>query len=367
MNYYKKLFLLIPLVLIYAGCLQSNEKESNQNISKELITPTPFTYEEPKFKPSIPPLEKQTIQKLKVAFLADQGINKNAKRVLQLIKDENTDMVIHAGDFGYGGVLRERSIGTALDWDSQISEILGSNFPYFGTIGNHDEGNWSTYQKLLQDRVDHNIEATCIGNLGITSSCEYKGLFFVLSGVGELGNNHDTYIKNELQKNNSIWQICTWHKNQRALQIGGKKDAIGWEAYEECRKGGAIIATGHEHTYSRTKTLVSTEKQTVHTEWSEPNLIRVAKETENQNGSTFVFVSGIAGQSIQDQERCKPITYPYGCNNEWAKIYTSDQNASPGALFITFHIDDDPTKAYGYFKNIHNEIIDEFIIYSFNE
>ena len=370
MNYYKKLFVLaIPLLLIFTGCTQSNEKDSNT----EAIIST---------KDSIPKYEllkssnsnlKQTTEKLKIAFIADQGINENAKKVLQLIKDEKTDMVIHAGDFGccnsiikylYG---RESYIGTALDWDAQITNILGPNFPYFGTIGNHDGGNWSTYQKLLQQRVDNNIDITCVGNLGIKSSCSYKGLFFVLSGAGEIGNNHDSYIHDTLEKNNSIWRVCTWHKNQKEMQVAGKKDEIGWEPYEECRKGGAIIATGHSHTYSRTKTLTDTITQQVHQEWNQPNEIKISKETENQKGSTFVFVSAIGGESIRAQERCKPITYPYGCNNEWAKIYTSNQNAKPGALFIIFHIDGDPTKAKGYFKNIDNEIIDEFIIYNYNK
>lgn len=367
MHYYKKLFIFILLILIFTGCSQSNEKNSKTIISTkdsmpilELTTPSNLN-------------SKETTEELKVAFIADQGINENAKKVLQLIKNEKTDMVIHTGDFGCCNSIikylfgRESYIGTALDWDAQITNILGHNFPYFGTIGNHDGGNWSTYQKLLQQRVDNNLDITCVGNLGIKSSCNYKGLFFLLSGAGEIGNNHDSYINDALEKNDSIWEICSWHKNQKEMQIAGKKDEVGWEPYEECRKGGAIIATGHSHTYSRTKTLTNTITQEVHLEWNQPNEIKISKETENQKGSTFVFVSAIGGESIRAQERCKPITYPYGCNNEWAKIYTSNQNAKPGALFIIFHIDGDPTKAKGYFKNIDNEIIDEFIIYNYNK
>jgi hypothetical protein len=140
------------------------------------------------------------------------------------------------------------------------------------------------------------------------------------------------------------------------MQVGGKSDEVGWVAYETCREHGAIIATGHEHSYSRTKTLVSTQHQTVDWEWPEPNSLRVAP------GATFVFVSGLGGRSVRDQERCLPTTYPYGCNGEWAKIYTSDQGAQPGALFIEFHVDGNPNLARGYFKNINGEIIDEFTV-----
>ena len=80
------------------------------------------------------------------------------------------------------------------------------------------------------------------------------------------------------------------------------------------------------------------------------------------SGSTFVFVSGIGGQSIRNQVRCLPITYPHGLNGEWAKIYTSGQGAKYGALFIEFNVDGDPKKARGYFKNVVGETIDSFTI-----
>ena len=75
-----------------------------------------------------------------------------------------------------------------------------------------------------------------------------------------------------------------------------------------------------------------------------------------------MFVSGLGGESIRDQERCLPTTYPYGCSDEWASIYSSDQGAKFGALFIEFHVDGDPGKARGYFKNVDGQIIDEFTI-----
>ncbi len=296
-----------------------------------------------------------TSQEVKIAFIGDQDINANAKAVLQLIKDEGAELVLHMGDLGYGD---ESSSQRVIDWDNQINNILGVNFPYIATIGNHDVTSWSGYRQKLTERLSRTSTVSCTGDYGVKSSCYYKGLFFILSGVGTMGTGHTQYIQQELTRDNSIWSICSWHKNQQAMQIGGKTDEVGWEAYEECRKGGAIIATAHEHSYSRTKNLINTQLQTVDPVWNSSNSTRVAL------GSTFAFVSGLGGSSIRPQLRCLPTNYPYGCNNEWASIYTSNQGANFGALFCTFNIGNDPKKGECYFKDISGRIPDRFTIVS---
>ena len=302
-------------------------------------------------------------QEVKVAFIGDQGLGTNAESVLQLIKNEKADMVIHAGDFDY------KNNPTA--WDGQINKILGENFPYFIDIGNHDTSKWSGvdgYQDKFKKRLDRISGETCTGDLGVKSSCSYKGLFFVLSGAGTSGSGHDTYIKSELSNSNAQWEICNWHKNQRNMQVGGKGDEAGWPVYEACREGGAIIVTAHEHSYERTKTLTNIQQLTVDTQQhplengipSRPDSVAVT------SGKTFVVVSGLGGASIRNQDRCLPYSYPYGggegCNYIWAKVYTTDQNAKYGALFITFNVGGNSNKAMGYFKNIDGAIIDSFEI-----
>ncbi len=233
---------------------------------------------------------------------------------------------------------------------------MGPNFPLFASIGNHDLQQWSAYEQLLVDRLARVAGASCVGVYGVNAACTYQGMFFILSGPGTLGTAHETFIRDQLAQDNSIWRICSWHKNQRAMQVGGKQDEVGWAPYEECRKGRAIIATAHEHSYQRTKTLSDIQSQTVDPISPDPDLVRV------DHGSTFVFVSGLGGRSIRDQERCLPTTPPYGCNGEWASIYTSDQSARFGALFIEFNVDGDAKKARGYFKNIDGVIVDSFTI-----
>lgn len=292
----------------------------------------------------------RTPPNFKVAFIGDQGLEANPEAVLQLISGEAADMVLHQGDFDYAD--------NPDAWDAQINAILGPSFPYFATVGNHDVSAWAGYQQKLLTRLAQIPGATCLGDYGVAAACTYQGLFFILSGVGTRGSDHATYIRDQLANDQSVWRICSWHKNQNAMQVGGKGNEVGWGPYEECRKGGAIIATAHEHSYERTKTLISTEFQTVDPLWPDPDLLRVG------NGSTFVFVSGVGGRDVRDQERCLPATPPYGCNGEWASIYTSTQGAKRGALFIEFNVDGDPAKARGYFKNIDGVIVDSFAIFS---
>ncbi len=143
------------------------------------------------------------------------------------------------------------------------------------------------------------------------------------------------------------------------MQIGGKSDSTGWGVYEACKDGGAIIATAHEHSYERTKTLINMENQTVDPQWPAPDDVRLAP------GASFVFVSGLGGRSIRDQERCSPDTPPYGCNGEWASIYSSNQGANYGALLCSFNVNGQPNSAHCYFKDIDGNVPDEFNITSF--
>jgi hypothetical protein len=68
---------------------------------------------------------------------------------------------------------------------------------------------------------------------------------------------------------------------------------------------------------------------------------------------------------MRSQTRCLPASPPYGCNGEWASIYTTNQTPSGasryGAQFITFNAGSART-ATGYFKNTLGETIDTFTI-----
>ena len=299
----------------------------------------------------------------KIAFIADQGPDANGRAVLELIAAEGADAVVHAGDFDYQD-------NPAL-WDRRITDVLGACYPYFAAAGNHDVGQYygqGGYQQVLAARMQ------CLGihwdgDLGVRSSHAWQGIRFVLTAPGIFDDNdgdavHAPYIRDQLAADQSIWRISTWHKLMRAMQIGGKPDQSGWGVYEESRRGGAIIATGHEHSYARTHPLRNCTTSEVAGFESIFEIAGDDPATGGDEGVTFVFHNGLGGRNIRDQERCPPTTPPYGCNGEWASIYALQQNAQYGALFGVFHYGGDPCRAHFYFKDIDGAVIDEFTVVS---
>ena len=294
---------------------------------------------------------------LKVAFLGDQGLTPDSKAVLRLVKGENAHMVLHLGDFDYAD--------NPDAFDMQINEILGPDFPYFAVIGNHDRKMWDIYQDLLEARLKRVKGAECEGEFGTRAACTYKGLFFILSAVGitepeetrpkdgDKSQVHTAYIEDMLARAKSPWKICAWHKNQTAMQLGTKKNETGWGVYEACRKGGAIIATGHEHSYSRTHLIGA---------FGDPPVVASRDKTLRlEKGRTFAFVSGLGGRSVRgmsEHRESKKID-PW-----WAAFYTRDQDATAGALFCTFSPGGQKQRANCYFKAINGEVPDRFKVIS---
>jgi len=303
----------------------------------------------------VPPID------FKIAFIGDQGLGPDAEAVLNLIGAEGADAVIHSGDFDYQD--------NPAAWEAMVDAILGEDFPYFASIGNHDLLAFflpGGYQDRLEDRMER-LGIAWDGELGVRSSFEYQGVFIVLTAPGILlpGDPFDVYedyVRDALAANDSLWRISSWHKNMRAMQVGNKPDETGWGVYEQSRRGGAIIATAHEHSYSRTHLLSSCRNRTVASTGDTLALSRDDPDTPADEGRSFVFVSGLGGRSIRDQQRCLPALPPYGCLEEWASIYASNQGADFGALFGTFNYQGDPDRAFFYFKDIAGNVPDEFFV-----
>jgi hypothetical protein len=167
-----------------------------------------------------------------IAFIGDQGLGPNAEAVLNLIKNEGANAVLHQGDFDY--------VDNPAGWDGQINRILGPDFPYFASVGNHDAARFlgsGGYQEFLAARMNR-LGIPWDGDLGVRSSFHYNGFFILLTAPGTLGTGHDTYIRDQLASDDSIWRISSWHKNMRLMQVENKTDDTGWGVYEESRKGG---------------------------------------------------------------------------------------------------------------------------------
>jgi len=207
----------------------------------------------------------------------------------------------------------------------------------------------------------------------VKQSCNFRGLRVVqtcvgvteVTGHGNCAMNSTEqvgYINAELAADTSIWSICSFHKNQNDMQVGTKGNEVGWNAYTACMNGGGIVATGHEHSYSRTYTLTNLGNTGAgHGRTGAPDILEVAP------GRTFVFVSGLAGNSVRAFD-----TNTHNDDTWWASYTTSDRwfrngvmqsgGGTHGALFIRFNVNENPRQATGYFKEITGRVVDTFTI-----
>lgn len=275
---------------------------------------------------------------VKIAFIGDTGTGGNFQRVLNLIKNENAKLTVVAGDTSYSSSRDD-------NWHAMVRNTLGTSDAALIAAGNHDydDSNFSDVRRYGESRLADDRDVSCSGAYAEKMTCRFKNIYLVMSAIGSSGSRsgHESFIETSLANAPSdAWRICAWHKNQRDMQAGGKGDEVGWTAYETCRRYGAIISTGHEHSYSRTHLL---------SDMSDKRVVDSDANFTLTEGRTFAFVSGLGGIGIRDQERS---------GNWWAKIYTSTQGARYGALFGTFYKD----RAEFYFKNINGQIIDRFTV-----
>lgn len=297
---------------------------------------------------------------LKLAFFGDQGIGADARAVLQLVVDEGAAALIQLGDFAYND-------GSPRAWEAQLSSVLGENFPVFAVVGNHDTARWtggSGFQALLQARLERVPEAQCQGDYGVNASCTFRGVSFVLSGVGTLGSDHEAYLDAVLSQNITPFRLCLWHKNQHDMQVGAKTDEVGWDAYRVCAEHGVPIITAHEHSYARTLALEAIgDSERTH------GVVGAPDKLELMPGRTAVAVAGLGGQSRRQR------TPDHSSDSWWASIYAGNfqmQNGVVqgtaasilyGALFLEIGVDGDPYAAHGYFKTTDGEVHDDFTLH----
>ena len=151
----------------------------------------------------IRPTNKTTI---KLAILGDQGVSENAHKVLELIKREKADAIIHSGDHGYQS--------TPAEWDSMITKYLGDSFPVFSSVGNHDIYNWAEYQELLWKRIKKNPAVFCDGCLGIFSSCNFHHIYLLQVSPGIIPlKSPQNFVNNQFECINKKRNIFQWRSN----------------------------------------------------------------------------------------------------------------------------------------------------------
>lgn len=276
-----------------------------------------------------------------VAFVGDQGHRENAEHLMERVRDGGVDLLVLGGDLGYGD--------DAEPWLEMMERALGTDFPVISVVGNHELYNWPQYRAWLAARIERVPELACDGDVGVRAHCRFRGLSIVQTapGVHEVpgvdpDNDYAGYIRDEFADDPSAWRICSFHKNQTDMQIGNKSDATGWGVYEACREAGALVATAHEHSYSRTYLM------------SDFDALEVAHRDDHlvlEPGRSFAFVSGLGGHSPRGQARD---------GDWWASTYSLGDGATAGALFCTFS----DRSADCRFEDISGAVPDRFTLES---
>ena len=312
------------------------------------------------------PVEPEIIEEIKVAFIANQGKDNG---VLELIKDQETDLVLHLGNYGHEN---------ANNWVSKIKDILDTDesmIPYIGVVGAKD-GNWEEYQQIFFNRLSLTPDLMCFvvdeTLIGDQMACIYKNLYFVLSGVGlpPYTSGQSDFVKKNIQFDDFDqfdvvidWKMCGWHKANFDLRVGSTENNLNLaqEFYDSCREAGALVMTGFENNYARSKLLTGFDPIT---SAQEDDLSVI----DLQPGNTVAFVTGLGGQGSHPYS---PDDHP--STEPWSSIYTENyylENGNVqeitdfdnGVLFITFNKNNNQKKAVGEFVNINGQVIDSFEI-----
>lgn len=298
-------------------------------------------------------------QPVRIAFVGDLGVKEGQptaefNQVLALANQE-ADLLVLGGDMIYSG-------SQPADWHRAMQQL---SIPYIAAQGNHDTDAWPGFEPLIRADIEQQASRglQCSGATGVQQTCTFRGVTLVLSGIGTAPSipaddaAHLSWMSSALSNATTAWKVCVWHKNQREMQVGGKSDEVGWGAYQTCQQAGAVIATAHEHSYGRTKTLTAIGSGN-HGMQGDGSVVELGL------GTTFVFHSGIGGNDIRtyNQQNWSWFAsyYTSDAYMKNTKVITSRPAGIAGLLILTFNVGNDPTNARGVFRLVSGTAIDEF-------
>lgn len=279
---------------------------------------------------------KTFINGVKIGFIGDSGANSNTNAVLNMFKDENVEVIVHQGDLDY--------FDSSSLMEGAINNVFSEDFPFIYTIGNHDLAIWDRYQRRNRNRlmsVDNNLY--CVGNLGVKSSCWYKGIQIVSTGTGTLCNGHEQFLDEELDNDDAAWKVCSFHKVHSHFQLGSKTDEVELDIYQKCIDHGALVMSAHDHVYGRTYPISDVFDKDINKE--EPYIIR--------DGQSMIWVNGIGGYSRFSKKNGNEN------NPWWDSKYGRKTGSQYGGLICTFFSD----RADCYYKTIKETVLDNVFIY----
>lgn len=150
------------------------------------------------------------------------------------------------GDFGY-------TDNSASQWEQDLTDILGRDFPVLSVVGNHDDTQSSSYRTFIEQRVNRSDELSCSGESGVKALRRFANIEIVqiAPGIDNIGRTESLqdfaqYIRDSFSSPTDRWRICSWHKNQNRMQTGSKGDEVGWEVFQSCLDVGAMVAIGQK-------------------------------------------------------------------------------------------------------------------------
>ena len=226
---------------------------------------------------------------LKIAFVGDTADGNNWKAVLDLVKAEGAVAVETGGDMTYDADACRLVDGHREQGGHELSGVPGPRQPRRQRRGRAScPRRPTTWAAPPASTGPHNAAYKTV----------FRGLTLVTIKKGDTA----TTVNNLVGSDNHIWRVCNWHQNQNKMQVGGKGDEMGWAVYEACRQQGAIIITGHEHSYERTKTMTNMTNQTIDSSCSSGSSLCVGP------GRTFVTVSRHRRHRAAQPGRCTPTS-----------------------------------------------------------
>lgn len=282
---------------------------------------------------------EQVPANFKIAMIADTGLNVYTKRLWRkLAEKDQVNLVIHPGDFAY-------SYGMSGAFMHHLHQVMPVNdtvrppIPYVTTTGDHDMREFGKYRAGLVQRDRDTPGLKCEGRWGYVHVCTYKGIVMIGAGLALKRAKYEDVLNAQLKRFSQKdpvtgkpiwrWKFCLWHRNAEIYQVGDKDDGIDVHFYDICRQHGAIIVTGHQHTYSRTHEMLDFAKAL-------PNDESVASNGRVSHvfpGQSLAIVTGLSGAQPRSWIK-RRVT-----DRHWVSVMAKQNFVSVGGLICTLNVD----------------------------
>ena len=279
-----------------------------------------------------------TPSNFKVAFIADTDDDSGQKEVLDLISERARIWSCTRGTFPMAAAPPQPG-------STRSTIRLAVTSPTWAPTVTTTRGDGTSRSSVTVSARWVSTPTTCPGAAGVITPRSSQGLKLVFVRAG----GDADFIEEQLADDNHIWKICSWHHNRRATNVGPYGNQVSASSYKACFAAGAIVAQGHSHTYSRSKTISDFDNLTVDGSCpQDPDTL----ETDAcvAPGSSFFFDSSLGGKESRPLENTE--------RDYWACYFTGEF----GAVFIEFNVDGNAAKARGYFKSTAGAVHDSFII-----